>query len=422
MVSQVYPGELRMVGTLLEKKMKILALEVENVKHLKVVSIEPDGSLVVVGGDNAAGKTCVLDSIEYALNGASSIPSTPIRKGQKKAHIVLDLGDIVVKRTFTEKGTNLVVKNKDGATFASPQAMLDKLVGKLTFDPLEFSRMDSKKQAEVLKQLVGLNFNKLDADYKKLFDKRTDVNRQGKTSKASLDTLTFHEGVPETEVSVTELSKQYLEAVSHNRDVMANKIQLADYERELENAKILVAELEEKIRNEKKKLKGEKKIAEESIKTKMDNAESTNTKIRENVSYKTTEVEVNKLRKQSKSLSDQMIAIIAKKEKDLSEAKFPIKGLGVDGDEVTFSGIPFDQCSSAQQIKISVAMGLVMNPKLRILLIREGSLLDTNSLKIVAKMAEKADAQIWIERVSKGKECSIILEDGSILEPEVSNA
>ena len=129
--------------------MKIIALEAENVKHLRVVNINPDGSLVVIGGDNAQGKTCVLDAIEYALNGASSIPVKPIRHGQTKARVVLDLGDIVVTRTFTAKGTNLIVKNKDGAIFPSPQAMLDKLVGELSFDPLEFSKMDAKKQSEV---------------------------------------------------------------------------------------------------------------------------------------------------------------------------------------------------------------------------------------------------------------------------------
>lgn len=401
--------------------MKIIALEVENVKHLKVVNIEPDGSLVIVGGDNASGKTCVLDSIEYALSGASSIPSKPIRKGQTRAHVVIDLGDIVVKRTFTEKGTNLVVRSKDGAKFDSPQAMLDKLVGKLTFDPLEFSRMDSKRQAEVLKQLVGLNFNQLDADYKKLFDQRTDVNRQGKISKASLDRIVQHEGIPTEEVSAASLGLKYSEAIEHNQQFDLDTQELDYHEKELENAQSLVAELEKIIKKERKALKGTQAIDTNSIQAKMVESDNINAKVRENASYKTTEEEVNKLRKQSKLLGNKMVAITAEKEKALNEAKFPIKGLSIDGDEVTFGGIPFNQCSSAQQIKVSVAMGLVMNPKLRILLIREGSLLDTKSLKIVARMAEKADAQIWIERVSKGKECSVILEDGSILEPETSN-
>ena len=410
-----------MVGTLLEEKMKIHALEVENVKHLKVINIEPDGSMVIIGGDNAAGKTCVLDSIEYALSGASSIPSKPIRNGQNKAHVVLDLGDIIVKRTFTEKGTSLVVKSKDGATFGSPQAMLDKLVGKLTFDPLEFSKMDSKKQAEVLKQLVGLDFNKLDADYKKLFDKRTDVNRQGKTSKASLDRMTEHEDVPTKEVSAASLGIEYSEAIQYNQKLDLDTKVLALRRAELVDAQKLVSELKATVEKSSKALKGTAKIDAVSIQSKIEKSDRTNAKIRENASYKATEAEVDKLRKESKSLGVRMASIVAEKEKTLSEARFPIKGLGVDGDEVTFGGAPFNQCSSAQQIKVSVAMGLVMNPKLRILLIREGSLLDTKSLKMVAKMAEKADAQIWLERVSRGKECSVILEDGSIVEQEVSN-
>ena len=101
--------------------MKIIALEAENIKNLRVVNVHPDGSLVVIGGNNSEGKTSVLDSIEYALNGANSIPTKPIRNGQKKARVVLNLGDIEVTRTFTEKGTRLVVKSKDGAVFPSPQ-------------------------------------------------------------------------------------------------------------------------------------------------------------------------------------------------------------------------------------------------------------------------------------------------------------
>ena len=167
--------------------MKIVALEAENIKHIRAVSIEPDGSLVVIGGKNEQGKSSVLDSIQYALAGQASIPSQPIRSGQKKASIKLDLGDIEVFRTFTQKGTRLVVKNKDGSTFASPQTMLEKLLGNLAFDPLKFSRMGPKEQLETLKQVVGLDFDSLNVQYRQLFDKRTDINRQGKALKARLD-------------------------------------------------------------------------------------------------------------------------------------------------------------------------------------------------------------------------------------------
>lgn len=395
--------------------MKIIALEAENVKHLKVVNIEPDGSLVVIGGDNAAGKTCVLDSIEYALNGAGSIPTKPIRSGQKKARVVLDLDEIVVTRTFTEKGTSLTVKNKDGATFASPQSMLDKLVGELTFDPLQFSKMDPKKQAEVLKKLVGLDFDKIDAQYKDLFEQRTVVNREGKTLKGQLEGMAKHDKVPDQEVSIKELGKEYAEAIEHNQKIELMRRKLESETRELEDLRNRASILTKSIKQTDKNIKDAKDIDDKAIHAKMGEAEDINKRIRENQRYVEVDDQLIDLRQLSQSLSDQMARISNNKDELLASAKFPIKGLAIDEDGVTFEDIPFSQCSSSQQIKISVAMGLAMNPKLRVLLIREGSLLDEKNLAMVAKMAEKADAQIWLERVSKGKECSVIIEDGSVL-------
>jgi hypothetical protein len=61
-------------------------------------------------------------------------------------------------------------------------------------------------------------------------------------------------------------------------------------------------------------------------------------------------------------------------------------------------------------------MGFALHPRLKILLIRDGSLLDENNLKTVAEMAQEHDGQVWIERVSKGAECSVIIENGLVAE------
>src|SRR6185436_2642524 len=130
---------------------KIIKLTSENVKRLTAVEITPKGNVVVIGGRNGAGKSSVLDSIEYALGGDPSA-KMPVRRGEKNAKVVVDLGDIVVKRSFTSAGgTHLIVTNADGEKQTSPQAILDKLVGRLTFDPLEFSRQKPAQQAETLR-------------------------------------------------------------------------------------------------------------------------------------------------------------------------------------------------------------------------------------------------------------------------------
>ena len=49
---------------------KISRLEVENVKRIKAVTVEPSAQgLTVIGGNNNQGKTSVLDSIAWALGG-----------------------------------------------------------------------------------------------------------------------------------------------------------------------------------------------------------------------------------------------------------------------------------------------------------------------------------------------------------------
>ena len=408
--------------------MKIVELQAENVKHLKVVNIKPDGSVVVIGGDNEAGKSSVLDSIMYALGGQSTIPIKPIRNGQKKAQITLDLGDIEVVRTFTAKGSKLVVKNKDGVTYGSPQAMLDELTGNLTFDPLEFTRLDSKKKLETLKQVLGLDFTDIDAEYKKAFSDRQDINRRGKELKIQFDAIEDNKDVPDAELSVSDMSKQLSKTIACN-----SLIREAGTKRDREQEELSATlkqirqlnkkanELADAVKVGELFLEKEKKCDTSKIEAAIQNAEVTNKKVRDKKAKDKLGQELKDLRKKSGELSTKLETINKDKEAQLSKAKFPIKKLSFDEDGVLFDGIPFDQCSTAQQIKVSVAMGLVMNPKLRVLLIREGSLLDEKNLEMIAKMARKADAQIWIERVSKGKECSVIIEDGSVLEEAVTS-
>jgi len=166
--------------------MKIIRLQAENIKRLIAVEIQPSSNLVQITGKNGNGKTSVLDSIWWCLSGGQNIQSKPIRTGENQAVVVLDLGEMVVTRKFKlnkegETTSSLTVENKVGVKFPSPQALLDKLLGDLTFDPLGFARMEARKQFETLRKFVpSVDFDAIDKQNKEDYDARTDVNRQYK--------------------------------------------------------------------------------------------------------------------------------------------------------------------------------------------------------------------------------------------------
>lgn len=417
--------------------MKIIKLSAKNVLRLDAVEITPEGNLVVIGGMNEQGKTSVLDSIFLALGGRLAKHKKPLKDGASKGKSVVDLGDLIVTRTFTKNGGgNLKVTNKEGAVYPSPQTMLDNLVGKLTFDPLAWVRMDDTKQLITLKEMVGLNFSKLDEKRKQIYDKRTTVNSEGKRLRGAFDSMTEYPDAPEEEILVSELMLELerRRATNNENDNARNEIRRLNGEIDKANREVVYLETEiekltAKLQSEKhnlsrltyaklrqRKLVDEIKDADEQeIKDKITGAEKINAEVRANRDRKIKEAELEKTRENSKALTEQIEDIDQQKADELAKAEFPIPDMAFDETGVLYKGIPFSQCSSAEQLRVSVAMGIAMNPKLKVLLLRDGSLLDDGNLEMVAEMAEKADCQIWLERVGKGKECQVIIEDGRML-------
>src|SRR5580692_2187934 len=124
---------------------RIIGLKAENFKKIKVIDITPNEFINRISGANGSGKTSLLDAIEVCLRGTRNVPSKPVRKGASKAIIEIDLGEWIVRRTFTEGGSKngfLTVEPKDGMSrLQGPQEFLNKLVGPNSFDPLAFIRM-----------------------------------------------------------------------------------------------------------------------------------------------------------------------------------------------------------------------------------------------------------------------------------------
>lgn len=424
--------------------MKIVRLEAANVKRLSAIEITPEGNLIVIGGKNGAGKTSVLDSIWYALGGKGAVCDLPLRKGEKHGHVTLALDSgLVVRRTFTEAGGGvLTVENGDGAQYKSPQKMLDALVGSMAFDPLEFARMKPAEQLGALQALVGLDVSDLDEQHAEVYEERAAINRDGKRAAAAAEAMPFHPDAPEAEVSLVDLVAERDAILEHNANVATLKGHVDEKRGWLDRANAELAAAESGVRAAEEALRlaretlataNEQSSAADSafqdalaewqrteprstraVDQQVASAEDTNRKVRENAARVVAEAEVSQLREQSQALTMKLQSIANWRAARIASAEFPVEEIGLADGGVSYNGIPFAQASAAEQMRASVAMGLAMNPQLRVLLVRDGSLLDEDALRMVAEMASEADAQVWLERVGDGEEVQVVIEDGAV--------
>lgn len=394
--------------------MKIVKLTSENVKRLKAVEITPDGTLQVISGKNGQGKSSVLDSIWLALGGGAAKKSTarPIRDGADNARVELDLGDLVVTRTWSSNDrSTLKVTSKDGAQYKSPQAMLDSLIGRLSFDPLAFTQLSGKEQREQLISLVDLSIDvdELDRERARLFDERTQVGREGK----ALGDVSVDPTLPEVETSAVELIRKIDDAQQLVRVNHAWRAKRADLTDEVAKLTRLLSEAQSALAEaESVELEPEPDI--NAMRARLASLEEENARIRANNTARETEAKKMALREKYKALTDAISIVDEKKAEALAKAVFPVDGLGFDADGVTYQGVPFSQASAAEQIRVSLAMAMAMNPKLRVIRIMDGSLLDSDNMQLIAQMAADNDFQVWVERVADGDGAGVVIEDGEV--------
>ncbi len=428
--------------------MRIVSLAAENIKRLKAVSIEPDGNLVVVGGRNAQGKSSVLDAIAMAIGGKDLVPEKPVRTGAEKAFTEVDLGAYTVRRTLTAGGgTSLAVKAKDGSPIKSPQALLDSLVGALAFDPLAFARAKAKEQEEILRRIVRLDTSDLDAERQRLFDERTVINRTLKGLEAQVAGVQLVDGVPDAEVSIVDLVAQseaadvaFAEADRLKKafDEVTAKWKAGRERVEKIDGQILELEAQiEALRQEKAALmdrgadlRPQVVTAKDAynaavaalpdrpaIRRQMLDAEQVNAAVRENARVRALQAELDGAKLETARLSDAIDAIDQQKRERIAGAPYPVPGLQFDeSGGILFNGEPFAQASSAERLRVSVAIGMALSPTLRVMLVREGGNdLDSDGLRLLAELAAQHDAQVWLERVAESKEgVTVLIEDGEV--------
>lgn len=417
--------------------MRVLRLEAENFKKLKAIAITPAGHIVEIQGQNAAGKTSVLDSIWAALGGKDACPEKPIRTGEDSAFVSLLLGDteprLRVTRTFrlkegAEYTTDLKVEAADtGARFPSQQGVLDALVGAMCFDPLAFTRMKDEEQIKALRQFVpGVNFAEIEGLNRRDFEERTAVGRRLRDLKGQQAALPpLPQGDLPEEVDTHALEQELGRAGAHNAEVAQRAERRRQSQQRVDTLTDQIATLTQELQALQAQLETAAPLPDpidtDDVQRKLAEGRHTNELLAEVKGRTALLDKITAAGDEETALT----AAIEKRKEDMAAkvkaASMPIPGLGFGEDHVTLNGEPFSQASQAQKIRASVAIAAAMNPKLRVARVMDGSLLDAKSWAALEEYAEEADLQVWIETVSPHTSAAVIIEDGGVYTPPVAD-
>ena len=420
--------------------MTIQHFTAENVLRLVFADFTPDDNMVVLTGQNGAGKSSVLNAIWLALTGktASKQIDKPIRDGEEEARVELDLGHYIVTRTWRNGETSrLTVTTPDGHRVPTPQAILDNLLGAMV-DPQAFIDAKPKDQLEKLLDVVDLgdvDLFALEAEYDQIYAERTDINREAKELRAQIDGMPFVPAdTPDEEVSTRDLADEYAaarEAVDKHAQAIATTDTLErildgkrERKRELEAQ---LEQLENEINADEATVSSERErlaAAElelpdpDEFKEKLDGVDGINSNVRAKQQVAKLENQYELFTAASKERTEQLDEIKKRKGDALATAEMPVEGLDVDipNKAVLLNGQPFTQASSAEQIRAALGIAMAGNPELRVVFIRNGSLLDDNSMAIVQELTEAHGYQTFVERVADDNPAAIVIEAGQIVE------
>lgn len=408
--------------------MNIVKLSASNVMRMEAFSIEPTSNTVVITGKNGQGKSSVLNTILFGLAGKDSykLVPKPVREGADEATIKIQLGDKYTVDVYMTKDNvrYLHVYGADGKEFKSPQTLLDNLIGDLTIDPSEIIGMKPKDIKELLLKIINLDIN-LDEWSKvreDIYNERTAVGREHKSLAAQLEALPVpNADLPDKEILMAAITQRYQEAVDNNTKIENLKNATVTRNSMIDNAREQILKLEADIKTwEAENKEREAQLALMStidttpIKAEMDEAEAKNIKIRERAGYFKFEEQVTRLVATYQGLSTQIDNMDKEKYDALARANMPVAGLGIEVDEVTYNGIPFTQCSDAERLKIAMAMAMAKNPEVKVILLRNGSMLDSGNFELIKQIAEEREYQLWIEKVEESGKVGVFIEDGKI--------
>ena len=416
-----------------QEAVKINSLELENVKRIKAVKLEPTkNGLTVVGGKNNQGKTSVLDAIAWALGGAKYKPSQAQREGslvEPQLHIELSNG-MVVERL----GKNGSLKVTDPSGQKGNQSLLDGFISQFALDLPKFMEADKNTKAKILLQIIGVGdkLSVFDKQESELYNRRTEIGRIADQKKKYADEMVQWDGVPEEIVSAAELIQQQQEILARNgrnqelRNQVKNlEAQKTLLEQRIEEAQKALNAMHEQFAELMEKLSiantNAKDLQDEStaeLEESIANIDSTNAKVRDNLNKQRAQEEADEYKRQYGDLTTQIEEVRKSRMELLNGVEMPLDDLSVQDGELIYKGQKWDNMSGSDQLKVATAIVRKTNPQCGFVLLDKLEQMDIDTMNEFGKWLQDNNLQAIATRVSTGDECSIFIEDGYSVDKE----
>ena len=411
------------------ENIKINKLEIENVKRVKAVKIEPTpAGLTVVGGKNNQGKTSVLDSIAWALGGEKHRPSQPQREGSvlpPTLKVQLSNG-LIVER----KGKNSDLKVTDPNGRKGGQQLLNEFVEQLAIDLPKFMESTGKEKAQTLLKIIGVGDQlvKIEIEEHELYNQRRTIGQIADQKQKYADEQVFYQEAPKELVSPSELIKQQQDILARNGDNQRKREKVEQIKWTVTSLQSEVAALEKQLQIKKASLDqslNDLNIAQmdaldlqdestAELEASIANIDEINRKVRANLDKEKAEEDAKNYKDQYDSLTAQINQLRNAKFELLNKADMPLPELSVENGELIYKGYKWDNMSGSDQLKVATAIVRKLNPKCGFVLLDKLEQMDLDTMNEFGQWLEQEGLQAIATRVSTGDECSIIIEDGYV--------
>lgn len=355
--------------------MKLLSLQAVNNKAITYWEQEfKNGESVMIAGPTGQGKT-TRASLLWSIMAPGD---DQLRHGAKKGYAKAVLGDgqpeIIATRTFSKANMTgtISVERVDGAPIGAKQFV--GMISDLAFDPHKIARLKGVARVDKLlasADLHGVDLKALDLEIAKAEQVRLDAFRKSELMEPGIEPAKV------TPVDVSAISAEIQQANDHNAKVAAKEAELA---RALDAGKAAAATIKEREERV-AQLRAELSAAEDALKlaindrtlkaaayttiqtdlkamirkdtaeaqARLDGATEINRKANAWQTWKDKRAKQEEQDNIRASADEEVKSLRAKRKAALEGAGWPLPGVSIEGEDITYNGVLFDNLGESER-------------------------------------------------------------------------